>query len=327
MPHGIILLGANGSGKSTLGRELARVLHFAHLDVEDYWFYQSDPPYAAVRPREERSRMLLADMNRHGSFVVSGDLSGWGKEFLTMFDLALFLTAPTDLRLKRIENREDQRWGNRVHEGGDLYEQQRKFREFAAARDIAQLKQRACAYPCPLIPIDGTNDPHATAVGVAERFYTKPDQPWRIVTYPLGELKTYRFTVIFARYRGMWLFARHKNRDSWETAGGHIEKDETPIDCAKRELQEETGAEKFSIYPAFDYAVHRSTEFSYGQVFYANVETLGELPSEFEMAEVKSFSTLPEIMTYPQILPFIFSELQKWIGQTCTQQKSQDSNR
>ena len=49
-PHGIIVFGANGSGKSTLGRELARVLNFAHLDIEDYYFEQSEIPYTKVRP-------------------------------------------------------------------------------------------------------------------------------------------------------------------------------------------------------------------------------------------------------------------------------------
>lgn len=34
--HGIIIFGANGSGKTTLGRELANILNFKHMDVEDY---------------------------------------------------------------------------------------------------------------------------------------------------------------------------------------------------------------------------------------------------------------------------------------------------
>ncbi|HOG01845.1 MAG TPA: AAA family ATPase [Clostridia bacterium] len=155
-PRGIILLGANGSGKSALGRELALALRYAHFDAEDYWFYKTGIPYTAVRPREERNEMLISDMKKHGSFVVSGDISGWSDEFLTKFDLAVFLTVPTEIRMKRIENREYARWGDRVCEGGDMYASQKKFKEFAAARDIGLLEQSACAYSCPVLRIDGT---------------------------------------------------------------------------------------------------------------------------------------------------------------------------
>jgi shikimate kinase len=154
--QGIILLGANGSGKSTLGRELARVLNFAHFDVEDYWFYEADIPYTAIRPQKERNEMLLSDMEKQGSFVVSGDISGWDDGFIAMFDLAVFLTAPIEIRMKRIEDREYTRWGDRVLECGDMYESQRKFKEFAATRDIGLLEQRALRYSCPIIRFDGT---------------------------------------------------------------------------------------------------------------------------------------------------------------------------
>lgn len=155
-PHGIILLGANGSGKSTLGRELARELNFVHFDVENYWFYKTDIPYTAIRPQEERNELLLSDMKKHVSFVVSGDISDWSNEFLTMFDLAVFLTAPTEIRLRRIEYREYSRWGNRVCEGGDMCESQKKFREFAATRDVYLLEQSALKYSCPILQVDGT---------------------------------------------------------------------------------------------------------------------------------------------------------------------------
>ena len=318
-PHGIILLGANGSGKSTLGRELAHVLNFVHLDVEDYYFYKTDIPYTSERPHHERNELMLADMKKYGSFVVSGDISGWNDDFLPVFDLAVLLKAPKAVRIKRIEEREYARWGNRVQIGGDMYESNQNFKRFAANRDAIELEQRVDRYPCPVIEIDSTEDYRKTASDIAERFYTKPGNPWRVTPYPLGELKTYRFSVIFAQFGiigGGWLYTRHKTRDTWETAGGHIEKGETPLDCAKRELREETGAEKFNIYPAFDYAVHTSTEFSYGQVFYANINALGDLPSEFEMREVKVFPTIPDAMTYPQILPVVFDELQKWLGLT-----------
>ena len=93
----------------------------------------------------------------------------WSDEFTAMFDLAVYLSAPVDVRLKRIENREMRvgvtvqcapapapaqhreyaRWGDRVREGGDMYEQQQKFREFAGKRNIALLEQQAASYPCP----------------------------------------------------------------------------------------------------------------------------------------------------------------------------------
>jgi len=155
-PHAIILLGANGSGKSVLGRELARALNFAHFDVEDYYFYQADIPYTATRQAEERNAMLLSDMKKHGFFVMSGDVSSWGEKFLTGFDLVILLTAPTEVRLKRIDTREYERWGDRVRQGGDMYEQSQKFREFAASRDIPHLEQKASLYSCPILRVDGT---------------------------------------------------------------------------------------------------------------------------------------------------------------------------
>ena len=62
-----------------------------------------------------------------------------------------------------------------------------------------------------------------------------------------GSLARYKYVVMFAQYQGKWLFCRHKQRTTIETAGGHIEPGETPLQAAKRELWEETGAEKFSI--------------------------------------------------------------------------------
>jgi thymidylate kinase len=119
--------------------------------------------------------MLLSDMKKHGSFVVSGEISGWGDEFLTMFDLAVFLTAPKEIRMKRIENREYARWGNRVCEGGDMYESQKEFREFAATRDIGLLEKRALEYSCPILRVDGTQNLHETIKLITQRYYNTND--------------------------------------------------------------------------------------------------------------------------------------------------------
>jgi len=133
----------------------------------------------------------------------------------------------------------------------------------------------------------------------------------KVTTADLGTLKAYRYTVIFARHNGKWLYCRHKERDVFETAGGGIEAGETPLEGATRELVEETGATKFDIRPAFDYAVYTNAGFSNGQVFYAEVQELGAL--EFEMSEVREFETIPDKMRFPNILPVLYKQMCEWL--------------
>jgi 8-oxo-dGTP pyrophosphatase MutT (NUDIX family) len=129
----------------------------------------------------------------------------------------------------------------------------------------------------------------------------------------LGSLQTYQFVVVFARYQGRWVYCRAKTRDCFETAGGHIEAGETTLDAAERELYEETGAVNYRMTPVFDYAVYRECSVSHGQVFFAELEELGELP-DYEMAEVRLFDTIPDRMRFPQILPILFDRVQGWLN-------------
>lgn len=48
------------------------------------------------------------------------------------------------------------------------------------------------------------------------------------------------FTQVIATYHGKYLFIYNRNRKWWELPGGGIEPGETPLDCALRELQEES---------------------------------------------------------------------------------------
>jgi 8-oxo-dGTP diphosphatase len=111
----------------------------------------------------------------------------------------------------------------------------------------------------------------------------------------------------FARYGGKWLFSRHKERETWETQGGHVEPGETPLEAAKRELYEESGATQFDITPVCDNEL--GDEF--GQVFYAEIHKLGEIPPDLEMAEVREFDTLPDLLTYPEITPVLWREVER----------------
>ncbi|MTI69097.1 MAG: NUDIX domain-containing protein [Firmicutes bacterium] len=116
-----------------------------------------------------------------------------------------------------------------------------------------------------------------------------------------------KFAVICASFQGKWIYAKHKKRSTWEIPGGHREIGEDINDTAKRELFEETGAEKFKIKAISDYSVTRD-EPSYGRLFYAEVEKLGDLP-DLEIGQIQLFNKLPEKLTYPDIQPLLYKKV------------------
>lgn len=129
--------------------------------------------------------------------------------------------------------------------------------------------------------------------------------------HPLESFESYKYVVILSRYQGKILLSRHRERNTWETQGGHIEPVETPVQAARRELFEESGAARYEIRPLFDYSFGGSC----GVAFAAEILELGPLP-ESEMTEVRSFERLPENITYPAITPVLFRE---WDRMSCGQ--------
>lgn len=118
-----------------------------------------------------------------------------------------------------------------------------------------------------------------------------------------------KFAVIMAKYEGKWIFVRHKERLTWEIPGGHREKDEDTNVTASRELIEETGAKEFKITPVCIYSVNRDNVESFGQLFYAEVEHIDELPDS-EIGEIRLFDTIPENLTHPLIQPYLFKKVE-----------------
>jgi len=126
--------------------------------------------------------------------------------------------------------------------------------------------------------------------------------------YPFNSLGDYKYADVAAVYKGKWIFCKHRDRDTWEHPAGHIEPGETPLEAAKRELYEETGAINSDIEPLFDYWVYGELDgtkiVGNGQVYFATIHALGELPCDSEMEKIEFFDDLPDDLTYPIICDF-----------------------
>jgi 8-oxo-dGTP diphosphatase len=120
------------------------------------------------------------------------------------------------------------------------------------------------------------------------------------------DLVIYNFAIIVSRYKGQWLWVKHKERNTWELPAGHIEHGENALKAACRELYEETGALEYSIEAVISYEGELDGKQVFGKIFLAFVERIGPLP-DFEIHETSLFHGLPEHLTYPQIQPLFFN--------------------
>lgn len=122
-----------------------------------------------------------------------------------------------------------------------------------------------------------------------------------------------KFAVIISRSDGKWVFCKHRERDTYEVPGGHREVNETILETAKRELQEETGAVDFEIKPICVYSVKGKTRINenaddetFGMLFIANVFSFEEIHSEIE--KIILTDELVDNWTYPLIQPKLIEE-------------------
>ena len=138
----------------------------------------------------------------------------------------------------------------------------------------------------------------------------------KVKFYEMAQDELLKFAVIVSKADGKWVLCRHRDRDTYEVPGGHREPGETILETAKRELQEETGAQIFEIEPVCVYSVTGKTQVvhdekeTFGMLYSAEIKTFAqELHSEIE--QVKLFDELPDNWTYPLIQPLLLQEYER----------------
>lgn len=179
----IYVYGASGSGTSTFGCYLARQLHYFFMDIDDYFWQPTNPPYQIKRSPSDRVERLKKAIVEHDHVVLSGSLMDWGDELISFFTLAIRLETATQIRMERLKKRERERFGSRLDVGGDMYETHQNFLAWAALYDEGGLNMRSRAkfehwerqLCCPQLLLDG-NLPLETNFEIIKSFLLQEDQ-------------------------------------------------------------------------------------------------------------------------------------------------------
>lgn len=152
------MCGLNGCGKSTLGRALAQKIGFHFIDNEELFFTRNaaDEPYQNPRSRAEVEKLLMEEVRKHGDFVLAAVRGDYGKEILPLYRYAVLMEVPKEIRMERIRNRSFQKFGSRMREGGELYEQEEAFFRTAASRPEDYAAAWTRTLDCSVLSVDGT---------------------------------------------------------------------------------------------------------------------------------------------------------------------------
>jgi adenylate kinase family enzyme len=101
MTQAIHIFGASGSGTTSLGQALSEEPQIPHLDTDDYYWKQTDPPFVEKHEPSDRIRMIERDTAGHEAWVLSGSVCSWGGPLVGHFALAVFLRLAPSIRMAR----------------------------------------------------------------------------------------------------------------------------------------------------------------------------------------------------------------------------------
>ena len=157
------VMGASGSGTTTLARALADHWAVPHADADDYFWVPTDPPYVEKRAVAQRLALMHELFVPREAWVLSGSMLGWGDAVVERCAAVVFLTLDPDVRLRRLEEREQSR------RAGATFDEQawREFLEWARGYDDPAFEGRSrvaheawlATLSCPVLRLDSAASP------------------------------------------------------------------------------------------------------------------------------------------------------------------------
>lgn len=121
------IFGSSGSGSTTLAKSIARDYEYKFIDVDDYLWQKTDPPFTQRNTNAIACKLIQDALDDQLPAVISGSLVGIADELKPEIDLFIYINLDKYIRINRIKEREFQRFGKRILPGGDLYEQHINF--------------------------------------------------------------------------------------------------------------------------------------------------------------------------------------------------------
>lgn len=180
MKQGILIFGPSGSGKTTLGRIVAEQLGILFVDIDNYlWRNDTEIPFSVMYSRSEKISRLMDAISQADRFVMAGSMDSFHEFFDPFFALAVYLSAPTEVRVARVRRREWEEFGSRVMDGGDMYASHQRFLRDVASYDsgggstsLDLHTKWADVLQCPVLKLDGCVDLSSNSRTIVEKYRT-----------------------------------------------------------------------------------------------------------------------------------------------------------
>jgi adenylate kinase family enzyme len=137
----VLITGGPGSGCTSTASWIAARLGLVHLDSDHYFHKPTDPPYQEQYSPEERRERLGGDLQAAPAWILSGSVATWGLPDLQATH-GIILDVGSKVRLRRLVQRERERFGVRLDGGGDLQAEHEEFMRWAESYESREGRGR-----------------------------------------------------------------------------------------------------------------------------------------------------------------------------------------